>query len=319
MKTHVKGLVPESALMEIERMKWAKSPLLMDFEDGIIIKHEGLGYSGAHKGRSAAWLWEKRLLRHGCPTLMADRTSGTWALVNARIASLCGTKAKFVTVGEPHAIVRAGVEGHGGEFVVVRSNAERRSALQDLIARRAWCPDQHNNDKVIAAFRETLGPETAQNLREADITPEQLRFVVAAVGTGGSAAGLAMGLRDSGYTHFELVGCDSTVSIVGGGVAATSALGLTIPGVGSQDELCRTFQMARTAFSRPLSRISPLVAGEIMAQFQKVCPEGCGMSSGVALAAARRLLPELRRGERVLVLFADNAARYDQQIEALRQ
>jgi len=245
---------------------------------------------------------------------MGDRSSGTWALANSKVASLCGTKSTFVTVGEPHPIVREEVEANNGEFMIVETNAERRSALQHLIATGAWCPDQHNNPEVITAFQETLGLETAQDLKKAGITSEQLRFVVAAVGTGGSAAGLAMGLHDAGYTEFEVVGCDSTSSIVGGSAHSSAPFGLKVPGVGSADEVCRTFREAQKVFSRPLVRVSPLLAAEAAAEFRDFLPRGCGMSSGVALVTARLLVHELSPVERILVLFADDAARYAHQL-----
>jgi len=313
MKTNYLCKAPEVGSL-LEHMQWPHSPLLCDCYENILIKHEGMGFFGNQKGRSAAALCEDRLVKHGVPRAIVDRSSGSWALMLSQIASACGLESTFVTVGPPDAAVRSVVEANNGKFLVVKTNAERRSALQGLLDQGAWCPDQHNNPAVINAFRKTLGIETAADLKRTGITPAQLRFVVAAIGTGGSAAGLALGLRDAGYDRFDLVGCDSTASIVGGSVSA-APFGISVPGVGSSDEICRTFREACKQLKRPLLRVSPLLAAEAAAEFKQFVSRGCGMSSGLALAAARNHLNnELRPGEKILVLFPDDASRYTNQI-----
>ena len=313
MKTNYLDRAPDVRHL-LEEMKCARSPLLR-LSEQLLVKHEGLGSSGSHKGRSAACLFEDRLKKHGLPQAVTDRSSGSWALMLSTISAACGVPSTFVTAGEPDEMVRRGVEANNGRFLVVKSNAERRAALRDIQDQGAWCPDQHNNPEVIGAFRRTLGKETAADLKQAGIAHAQLRFVVAAMGTGGSAAGLALGLRDEGYDQFELIGCDSTTSIVGGPVVS-APFGISVPGVGSSDEVCRTFREARKHLKRPLIRVSPLLAAEAAAEFKRsVLPCGCGMSSGLALAAAtHHLIQELRPGEKILILFADDATRYAKQI-----
>jgi cysteine synthase len=63
-------------------------------------------------------------------------------------------------------------------------------------------------------------------------------------------------------------------------------------------------------------RINPLLAAEAAAQFRYVIARGCGMSSGLALAAAKRdLVPKLLKGEKILILFSDDAGRYGPQLK----
>lgn len=314
MNTKTSSIDSVSVTQGLHEMKYPCSPLITDYHESFVIKHEGLGKFGAHKYRSAAWIWETRVGKYGIPKMMADRSSGTWALANSRVGALYGVKSYFVTVGNPAPNVREQVEANNGQFIVVKTNAERKAALQKLIIKGAWCPDQHNNPQVIDAFRDTLGKETATDLQTAGIRPGDLQFVVAAVGTGGSGAGLSLGLHDAGYDQFEVIGFDSTTSMVAGSMTTSPPLGITVPGVGSSDEVCRTFQKSRTMFQR-LVRISPLLAAEAAADFQLFNKRGCGMSSGLALAGARQLLPELHPGKKILILFADDASRYGKQIE----
>gem|GEM_PF-6453554 len=293
----------------------ARSPMI-GYGDHIFVKHEGMGKNKSHKARSAAYVVYDRIRNRKIPESIGDRSSGSWAGELSEIAAMLKIQSTWITAGEPDFAIRKTVEDNGGRFVVVKNNADRRAVLEQYKSKGHWSPDQHNNPLIIRAFRETLGKEAADDLRSAAITSRQLRFVCAAVGTGGSAAGLSLGLKDAGYKDFELIGCDTTESIVANGRAQNGDFSIPIPGVGSKDEVCRTFQRAKGQLSRPLIRTSPLLASKAAAQFQQAYPIGCGMSSGLALATAERvLLPELKNGEKILLLFCDSAERYQSQLE----
>lgn len=298
----------------IHNMMHPHTPLLR--AGTLLIKHEGASTNPCHKCRLAAFLvWNLVMARGNAARVFVERSSGSMAMGAAAAASACGRRSVFVSNGPPDVFTEAYVTAHGGAFVVVNSNNDRIAALEELMARPGHVStDQHDaGSAVIEAWSSTLGDEIVDDLRKTVIHPSEIGLLVAAVGTGGTVAGCARALRAAGGRPF-VVGADISSSLVSGGPRSFAPLNLRIPGVGSNDERCRTYDIAR-GYIDELVPVDPISAVEAAVRFFRAFPTGCGLSGGLALAAYEQYGAEIcPSGKLALVIFADRADRYSSTI-----
>lgn len=283
-------------------------------DDRVWVKHEGLGSYPAHKFRSMAWLTEHAMKQGINASRIADRSSGSWAMAGAKVASVIGGLSTWVTVGPPPAPVQAYVEAHGGTFLRVENNSDRIAAVERLRTQQWWCPDQHDNALVIEAFEHTLGKQLACDLEREGIDP---RFVVAAQGTGGSLAGVGRALRRSGFKPVT-VAADLSSSITHNAAKSWKPSQVKVRGVGSDDEVCATLKQARKEIDEVWPE-HPFRAAEYMREFFRLSC-GSGMSGGLALAVAfDQILPRCGKRDQIVVVLADTPFFYTAELAAANQ
>lgn len=276
----------------------------------LLVAHAGAGCYPAHKFYSMASLMENALELGQDVTRIADRSSGSWAMAGAHASREVGGTSVWVTVGSPPTPVRAFVEAKGGRFLQVDSNADRIAALEELVASGGyWCPDQHNNPLVVDAFENTLGTQIEGELLRRGIEPA---FLVAGVGTGGSAAGIGRRLRRR-WPSLRVVGTDLSSSIAHASARSWKPGQLKVRGVGSDDEICGTLRYARREIDETVE-VNVFAAANAMRQFY-ADSVGCGMSGAMVLAAAfQNCLPRCPDDKVVVALLADRGEFYSQEL-----
>jgi cysteine synthase len=272
------------------------------------MKLEGAGMCYGHKFRSAAYVVAKAV-EQGIPlSRVADRSSGSWAMGLAWAVNVAGGRSRFVTQGEPSPYVRAFVEALEGEFEVVHSNLERKSALERLKSQGYYVPDQHANGLVIEAFEQTLGKQLLHQLREHEVVPD---VIVAPVGTGGLLSGTVRALRTN-YPSLTSVGVDLSSSVVHDGPRSITYPHVKVRGVGSEDEYCKTLKLARSSIDQ-IGIASIFAALDQQLEFTRQFPASIGLSSGLALAWTEQYLRRLPKKDeipQIVVILPDRGETY---------
>ena len=133
------------------------------------------------------------------------------------------------------------------------------------------------------------------------------------MGTGGLLAGTTRAMRMAGLTPVA-VGVDVASSITHTGPRSWKPQQVRMRGVGSDDEVCATLRAARGTVDDILA-VDHFAAAEEMRNFFHVSSNGCGMSGGLALAAAtRHLLDGCPAGRHIVVILPDRGDLYAEEL-----
>jgi N-(2-amino-2-carboxyethyl)-L-glutamate synthase len=282
----------------------------------LLLKFEGGGLNYGHKFRSAAYLVKEK--SNGQHVNAVDRSSGSWAMALAYACNVTGGSTQLVSVGEPPSFVRSFVEQNNGSFKIVGSNRERILEVEKIATTGVWFPDQHNNPTLIDAFHATLGNQIRLQLDQCSWNP---KFVVAPVGTGALLAGVVRALRSpqklGGNSRYRVtsIGVDLSSSINHEGSRSWKLPWPSVRGVGSDDEVCGTLRASKIHIDEMLPCDGFQAAREMQA-INEIFPKGCGLSGGLAVSIAKRLvLPRCGKRDSVLVLLPDTCALYAEQLD----
>lgn len=189
-------------------------------------------FSGSTKDRSVVAILEQALTDGmiGPTTTVVESSSGNFAVAAALVCARLGIE--FLPVLDwhvnPHTerLLRAVCR----ELVVVQATTSttsgleaRRACVAELLVDRpqAWWPDQYANRAPVAAHRDGTAAELLEDVPDLD-------EVYVAVGTGGTLAGIAAGVRAAG-SGARIVAVDSVGSTIFGGHPGPRH----IPGIGS--------------------------------------------------------------------------------------
>jgi threo-3-hydroxy-L-aspartate ammonia-lyase len=171
-----------------------RTPLLA-FGDRAMVKAESLQPTGSFKIRgayNALCLLGDDGRRHGVVT----HSSGNHAQAVARAARLLGLRAVAVMPDNAPAVKVAGVRADGAEIVFVGPANEERVARAHEIARQQGLELVSSaNDLRVIAGQGTCGLEIAEQLDESGLAPDEPLTVLAPIGLGGLAAGVATALK----------------------------------------------------------------------------------------------------------------------------
>jgi cysteine synthase A len=268
----------------------------------LVAKLEGVNPSGSNKDRAALGMIQ-HALRSGFLSrggTIVECTSGDLGLAIAMVGRTVGCRVVLTMPEGAPAQRTSFLRALGAEIVTTPAAAGMRGAMQraEQLTRElpdAVCLQAFTNRANARAHAETTAREIWTD------TDGRVAVVVAPVGTGGTAAGCAMTLRELGV---RVVGVEPAGSAVlsGGHAGQHDIPGLgagfvpDILGVGDLDEVVTVTDDEAVAAVRAAARVESLLIG----------PAG-----GAALAAALQLARRQdHAGKLIVVVVADTADRY---------
>ncbi len=234
---------------------------------------------------------------------VVEPTSGNTGL---GLALACAVKGYRLTLVMPDSTAlehRQALEDYGATLVLTRAEHGMEPAVARAreIARAegALLLDQFANPANPAAHRRGTGPELVAAFRAAGLAPDAF---VAGVGTGGTIAGVAPVLRRA-FPAIEVVAVEpeSCAVLSGGRPGPTRIQGL---GAGFVPAV-----LGRSAYDRVLT-VSDEEAWQTKQRLAREEGLLVGISSGAAVAAARRVARALGPGRCVATLLGDTGERY---------
>lgn len=232
---------------------------------------------------------------------IVEPTSGNTGIGLAMVAAARGYRA-MVTMPDTVSLERRSLlQGYGAEVVLTPGSEGMLGAIRRAEQLVAGTPGavmlhQFENQANPGIHYETTGPEIWE------ATEGQVNALIAGVGTGGTVTGVGRYLKEKNL-GITIVGVEPEESAVltGGHAGPHLIQGIGagfVPGV-----LDRTWvdKMVTVSGADAFSRVRELMRQEGMA---------VGISSGAAVAAAIRVLPEIGSQGMAVVMLPDGAERY---------
>ncbi len=234
-------------------------------------------------------------------SVIIEPTSGNTGVGLAMAAAVKGYKLVLVMPESFSVERRRLMSSYGAQFVLTPRERGMRGAIDkaEELAKTtpgAWMPQQFENEANIEIHRRTTAMEI-----EADF-PEGLDYLITGVGTGGHITGCAEVLKKK-FPNLKVFAVEPELSpvISGGQPGAHPLQGLGagfIPKNLHTNVLDGTIQIGKDeayTFAQRLAKEEGILAG---------------ISSGAAVAAVAKKLPEMPKGSRVLTFCYDTGERY---------
>jgi cysteine synthase len=269
----------------------------------VWMKLERANPGGSIKDRIALSMIEdaerRGILKKG--SVIIEPTSGN---TGVGLAMVCAVKKYKLILVMPESMSierRKLMAAYGASFELTPREGGMKAAIQkatDLVnsTPNAWMPGQFDNEANIEAHRKGTAQEVLKDF------PEGLDYVITGVGTGGHITALAEVLKEK-FKGLKVFAVEPAASpVISGGKPGPHPLqGLGagfIPKNLHVDLLDGTIQVTKEEAFEYAVRCSK--------------EEGIlvGISSGAALAAVAKKLPEIREGSRVLTFCYDTGERY---------
>ncbi len=275
-----------------------------DLDAEVLAKLEFFNPLGSVKDRIAASMIDEaeKAGKIGPDTLIVEPTSGNTGIALAFICAAKGYRLRL-TMPETMSVERRKLLKHlGAELVLTPGDQGMKGAIEEASrlhgkGDNVFMPDQFNNPANPKAHRETTAEEIWAD------TDGQIDVFVAGVGTGGTVTGVARVLKER-RPEVRIVAVEPEDSPVlsGGSPGPHKIQGIGagfVPGVLDQNLIDRVVKVGNEeAFdtARKLAKMEGIL---------------CGISSGAAVAAVRRLAEmEDIKGKRVVVILPSTGERY---------
>jgi cysteine synthase A len=234
-------------------------------------------------------------------SVIIEPTSGNTGIGLALVAAVKGYKL-LVVMPESMSIERRRLMAiYGAEFELTPREKGMKGAIEratELVAStpNAWMPSQFNNPANTKIHRETTAAEILADF------PEGFDYLITGVGTGGHITALGEVLKEK-FPLLKVYGVEPTLSpVLSGGAPGPHPLqGLGagfVPAIMDMSILDGTIQVQKE---------------EAFEYAQRVAKEEgilVGISTGAALAAVAKKLPEIPEGSRILTFNYDTGERY---------
>ncbi len=275
-----------------------------DLDTEVLAKLEFFNPLGSVKDRIAASMIDEaeKAGKIGPDTLIVEPTSGNTGIA---LAFICAAKGYCLrlTMPETMSVERRKLLKHlGADLVLTPGDQGMKGAIEkskELLSEgdNVFMPDQFNNAANPKVHRETTAEEIWRD------TDGQIDIFVAGVGTGGTITGVAQVLK-ARRPEVRIVAVEPEDSPVlsGGSPGPHKIQGIGagfVPGVLDQGLIDRVVKVGNEeAFdtARRLAKMEGIL---------------CGISSGAAVAAVRRLAEiEDIKGKRVVVILPSTGERY---------
>jgi len=269
----------------------------------VWMKLERQNPGGSIKDRIALSMIEdaeaKGLLKEG--TVIIEPTSGNTGIGLALVAAVKGYKLILVMPESMSVERRRLMSLYGAEFVLtprekgMKGAIEKAGALAQEIG-NAWIPQQFDNEANLEIHRRTSAQEIMQDFREG------LDYVITGVGTGGHITAIAEIVKPA-FPALKVIAVEPEGSpVLSGGTPAPHPLqGLGagfIPSIMNpklMDEVITVGRDEAFQFAQRLAREEGILGG---------------ISTGAALAAVAKKLPQIPAGATILTYNYDTGERY---------
>jgi cysteine synthase len=276
---------------------------LFDPRVEVWVKQERLNPGGSIKDRIGLSMIEDAERRGliGPSSLIVEPTSGNTGVGLAMVAAVKGYRLVLVMPESMSVERRRLMAAYGATFELTPREQGMRGAIEkarEIVASTpgAWMPMQFENEANIEIHRRTTAEEIAADF------PEGLDYVITGIGTGGHITGVAEVLKPR-WPDLRVFGVEPEASaVISGGAPGPHPLqGLGagfIPGtlhVGSIDGVITVSGAEAYEYARRCAREEGVLVG---------------ISSGAALAAVAKKLPDIADGARILAFNYDTGERY---------
>jgi cysteine synthase A len=233
--------------------------------------------------------------------VIIEPTSGNTGIGLALVAAVKGYKIILVMPDSMSIERRKLMSAYGAEFVLTPREKGMKGAIekaQELAAETpgSWVPQQFDNPANSEVHRKTTALEILKDF------PEGLDYIITGVGTGGHITGVAEVLKKE-WPNLKVIAVEPELSpVLSGGAPSPHPLqGL---GAGFVPSILNT---------AILDGIIQIGKEEAFNYAQRAAKEEgllMGISSGAALAAVAKKLPEIPAGSKVLTFNYDTGERY---------
>jgi cysteine synthase A len=276
---------------------------LFDKRYEVWFKLERFNPGGSIKDRIALSMVEeaesKGLLKPG--SVIVEPTSGNTGIGLAIVAAV-KRYSLILVMPESFSIERRKIMAtYGAEFELTPREKGMKGAIEkakEIVAANpnAWMPMQFENDANIEVHRKTTALEIFADF------PEGIDYLITGVGTGGHLTGVAEVLKKK-FPGLKVFAVEPELSaVISGGQAGPHS----IQGIGAGF-------IPKNLHTDLLDGVITVSKDEAFNYTRRVAREEgifVGISSGAALAAVAKKLPEIPAGSRILTFNYDTGERY---------
>ena len=293
----------QNALETIGNTPVVKINNLFNSDHEIWIKLEKSNPGGSIKDRIALAMIEdaeaKGLLNKD--SVIIEPTSGNTGIGLALVAAVKGYKLILVMPDSMSVERRKIMEAYGAEFVLTPREKGMKGAIEKAneLAEEtpnSWIPRQFDNPANVKIHVETTAQEILKDF------PEGLDYVITGVGTGGHITGIAKALKQQ-LPNLKVIAVEPELSPVlsGGSPAPHPLQGLGAGFVPS---------ILDVTLLDGVITVGTDEAYEYAINAAKKEGLFVGISTGAALAAIAKQLPEIQPGAKILTINYDTGERY---------
>ncbi len=234
-------------------------------------------------------------------SVIIEPTSGNTGIGLALVAAVKGYKLILVMPESMSVERRKLMAAYGAAFVLTPREKGMKGAIEkatELVAStpNAWMPQQFDNEANTEVHRKTTAHEILADF------PEGIDYLITGVGTGGHITGVAEVLKER-FPGLKVYAVEPELSPVlsGGNPGPHPLQGLGagfVPAIMKTDLLDGVIQVGKDD------------AFDYAQRFAKEEGVFVGISTGAALAAVAKKLPEIPAGAKVLTFNYDTGERY---------
>ncbi len=276
---------------------------VLNMGDGVWGKLEGENPAGSIKDRAAFYILKRAAERGDLQEggTVVEATSGNTGIALAYIAREIGVKAVMCMPENMSEQRRKLMSDYGAELVLTPKNDGMAGAVAAarLIEkeRGAYVANQFENYAGVEAHLYTTAPELFAQI-------EGLRYIVAGVGSGGTTMGIAKYIEDRGLNCSVVAVEPASSPLMSKGYAGThgiQGIGANfVPKLVNKDK----FFKIMTVEDQDALQNARFI-------YQKFNIK-CGISSGAAYCAAKRLRDEVDGS--IAAILPDNGSRYPEEL-----
>lgn len=230
-----------------------------------------------------------------------EPTSGNTGIGLALVAAVKGYKLILVMPESMSIERRKLMQIYGAEFVLTPREKGMKGAIEKAteltaVTPNAWMPQQFDNQANAEVHRKTTAQEVLADF------PEGLDYIITGVGTGGHITGVGEVVKEK-FPNTKVFAVEPQLSpVLSGGAPGPHPLqGLGAGFVPS---------ILNTGILDGVIQVSKEESFEYAVRAAKEEGIFCGISTGAALAAVAKKLPEMPDGARVLTFNYDTGERY---------
>lgn len=276
---------------------------IIDMGDGIFGKLEGRNPAGSVKDRAAYYIILRALesgeLKQG--GTIVEATSGNTGIGLAFVARELGLKAVMTMPESMSAERRRMIADYGAELVLTPASQGMAGAVEAaktiVEERGAFLANQFGNFASIEAHFYTTAPELFAQI-------ENVKYVVAGVGSGGTVMGIKKYIEDNGLDCRVIAVEPESSPLMSKGTAGAHK----IQGIGA-NFIPKLVKVEKLDSIMTITNEDAFAAAkEIFVRFG----EKCGISSGAAYSAAKALRSQVEGN--IAVILPDNGDRYPSEI-----